>query len=155
MKAGSKMCVAGEPDEFVGGEAQGARVVELGDELALVDGVGEPHRPRPVGEREGDAGVRLQLPDHLEHEELVEVRVEQRAHDRVDAEGMVPGAGREVDAHDGGPWWVPARHRRRWPDRAYKLGPDSAKSRRPAATAARLDTASRPSLSRGAIRVSR
>ena len=49
MNSGSKIClravegVAGEPDQLVLGEAQRAGVVELVDQLALVDDVGEPH----------------------------------------------------------------------------------------------------------------
>ena len=48
MNSGSKMwlravkSVAGEPDQLVLGEPQRARVIELVDQLALVDDVGEP-----------------------------------------------------------------------------------------------------------------
>ena len=91
--------VAGKPDQLVGVEAQGADVVELGDKFVAVDDVGEADRARAVLQPEGNGCRRLQLPDHLQHQELVEIRVEQRADDRIDAEGVVVGAPREIRAH--------------------------------------------------------
>ena len=50
--------VAGEPDQLVLGEAQRARVVELVDQFALVDDVGEAHLVRAVDELESRPGAR-------------------------------------------------------------------------------------------------
>ena len=61
-------CVAGEPDQLVLGEAQRARVVELVDQLALVDDVGEADLAGAIVELEGDLAVAMQLPDHLLHQ---------------------------------------------------------------------------------------
>ena len=69
-------------------------MIELGDELGAIDHPRELDAPGAVLQAEGDVHVWLQLPDHLQHQELVEVRVEQRAHDRIDPEGMVVGPGR-------------------------------------------------------------
>ena len=48
---------------------------------------------------ESRVDVRLQLPDHLQHQEFVEIRIEQRANDRIDAEGMIMDAGGEIGDH--------------------------------------------------------
>src|SRR5690606_9761695 len=45
---------------------------------------------------EGRVDAGIEAPDHLQHQELVEVRVEQRAHDRVELPGMVVDALRDV-----------------------------------------------------------
>ena len=91
--------IAGEPDQFVLGESQGARMIELVDQLALVDDIGEPDRRRPVDELESDLALRMHLPDHLEHQKLVEIRVEQRAHDRIDAKRVIVDAGCDIRGH--------------------------------------------------------
>ena len=50
---GAVETVAGEPDQLVLGEPQRARVVELVDQFALVDDLGEPHLGRPIDQLEG------------------------------------------------------------------------------------------------------
>ena len=74
-------------------------MVELVDQLALVDDVREPDRGRPVDELERHPPLRMHLPDHLEHQELVEIRVEQRPDRRVDPERMIVDAGCDVRGH--------------------------------------------------------
>jgi len=69
-------------------------MIELRDEIALCDILGEPYRRRPVPEPESHARTGLQPPDHLQHEELVEIRVEQGSHDRIDPERMIVNPGR-------------------------------------------------------------
>ena len=46
-----------------------------------------------------DLAVAMQLPDHLQHQELIEIRIEQRPHDRIDAEGMIMDAGGKIWDH--------------------------------------------------------
>ena len=91
--------VAGEPDQLVLGEPQGSGVVELVDEFTLFDDVGEAHRGCAVDELERHLAVAVQPPDHLQHQDFVEIGVEQRAHDGVDAERVVVDAGREIGDH--------------------------------------------------------
>ena len=74
-------------------------MVELIAEFALVDDVGEPHRFRPVDQPEGRVDVGRSVPDHLQHQELVEIGIEQRPHDRVDAEAVIVDAGRDIERH--------------------------------------------------------
>ncbi|MNV98994.1 hypothetical protein D3C71_1943100 [compost metagenome] len=64
-------------------------MIELLAQFLLIDLVGEPHRLRAVDQREGRVHIRIELPDHLQHQQLVEIRVEQAAHDRVELPGMV------------------------------------------------------------------
>ena len=97
--AGAVESVAGEPDELVLGEPERARVIELVGELALVHDVGESHRRRPVDELEGHLELRMHLPDHLEHQKLVEVRIEQRADRWIDTERMIIDAGCDIRGH--------------------------------------------------------
>ena len=81
--------VAGEPDQLLLGEAQGARMVELVAQLLLVDLVGEPDALGAVDQREGRLHVRVEAPDHLQHQQLVEIGVEQAADDRIELPGVV------------------------------------------------------------------
>ena len=91
--------VAGEPDQLVLRHAQRARVIELIGQLPLVDDLGEPNARGPIDQLECDPAAAVQLPDHLQHEKLIEVRIEQGAHDRIDAEGMVVNACGEIGYH--------------------------------------------------------
>ena len=91
--------VAGEPDQLVLGEPQRARVIELVGQLALVDDIGEPDRGGPVDELEGHLALRMHLPDHLEHQKLIEIGVEQRADRRIDAERVIIDAGGDIRGH--------------------------------------------------------
>ncbi|MGY4298248.1 hypothetical protein ACVWXN_006343 [Bradyrhizobium sp. i1.4.4] len=60
--------VTGKPDQLFLGEADGAGVVELGAQLALVDDLGQPHMARAVDDREGHLLIRIVLPNHLQHQ---------------------------------------------------------------------------------------
>ena len=91
--------IAGEPNQLVLGESQGARVIELVDQLALVHDIGEPHRRCSVDELESDPALRMHLPDHLEHQKLVEIRVEQRSHRRIDPKRVIIDAGCDIRGH--------------------------------------------------------
>ena len=52
-----------------------------------------------IDEGECGAGFGEMLPDELEHEELVEVGIEQRARDRIEFPVVVVRAASEVDDH--------------------------------------------------------
>ena len=97
--AGAVKRVAREPDQLVLGESQRARVIELVDQLALVDDVGEPDRRRPVDELESNLVLRMQFPDHLEHQKFVEIGVEQRPHRGIDAKRVIIDAGCDIRGH--------------------------------------------------------
>ncbi len=60
--------VTGKPDQLFLAEADGAGVVELGAQLALVDDLGEPHMARAVDDREGHLLIRVIFPNHLQHQ---------------------------------------------------------------------------------------
>jgi len=60
--------VTGQPDQLLLGEADGAGMVELGPQLALVDDLGEPDMARAVDDREGHLPIRVILPNHLQHQ---------------------------------------------------------------------------------------
>ena len=77
-------------------------MVELVAEFRDVDLLGDPHRLGAVDEREGDLLVAVEAPDHLEHQQLVEIRVEQAADDRVELPGVIVDALGEVDRGHGG-----------------------------------------------------
>ena len=94
--------VTGEPDQLLLGEADGAGMVELGAQFALVDDLGEPHMPAAVDDRKGDLLVRIEFPDHLQHQQLVEIGIEQAAHDRIEPPAVIVGSGCNVgDCHGG------------------------------------------------------
>ena len=60
--------ITGEPDQFLLAEPDGAGVIELGAKLSLVDHLGETHVPAAIDDRKGDALVRVEFPDHLQHQ---------------------------------------------------------------------------------------
>src|ERR1700688_353981 len=58
--------------------------------------------PAAIDHRKGDALVRVEFPNHLLHQELVEIGIEQAAHDRVEPPAVIVGPGRNVcDCHWG------------------------------------------------------
>ena len=91
--------VAGEPDKFGTAEAEGADVVELIAESGGGDVVGETDAEGAVVDLAGDVGGGKVLPDELEHEELVEVGIEEGAHDGIELPVVIVRALGEVDVH--------------------------------------------------------
>ncbi len=91
--------ISGEPDQLRLVKAQLARGLELLAELVEVDEMTERNSRAAIGEGEFGVGFGEMLPDELEHEELVEVGIEQRARDRIEFPVMVVGAASEVDDH--------------------------------------------------------
>ncbi len=88
--------VTRKPYHFFLGKAQASRVVELVAQFLFVDLVGKAHRLRAVDQRKGRVHVRIELPDHLQHQKLVEIRIEQAADDRIELPGMVIDPSRDI-----------------------------------------------------------
>src|SRR6266581_1536577 len=56
--------------------------------------------PAPIDDRKGGVLARVEFPDHLQHQQLVEIGIEQAAHDRIEPPAMIVGPGRDVcDCH--------------------------------------------------------
>src|SRR5208283_629905 len=91
--------VAGEPYQFRPAKAEAAGVLHLVDEFLAVEHIGETRGGRAVVERERHASVSVMLPDKLEHQQLVEIGVEQRTRDRIEFPVVVVRAFGEVDDH--------------------------------------------------------
>ena len=91
--------VAGEPDHLRLVEAEFACGFQLLAKLVDVNDVAEGDVDGAVEKREGGARRGEMLPDELEHEELVEVRVKQGAGDRIQLPVVVVRAPGEVDDH--------------------------------------------------------
>ena len=64
-------------------------MVELLAQFHLVDLVGEADAQVAIDQREGRLHVRVQPLDHLQHQQLVEVGIEQAADDRIELPGVV------------------------------------------------------------------
>src|SRR6187549_2890141 len=52
--------------------------------------------PGTVYDRKGDALIRIEFTDHLEHQQLVEIGIEQAAHDRVEPPAVVVSPGCDI-----------------------------------------------------------
>ena len=74
-------------------------MLHLRDKSMGVDLVGEADGCGAVDDLAGDVDGGEVLPDELQHEQLVEVGVEQRAHDGVELPVVVVRALGEVDVH--------------------------------------------------------
>ncbi len=85
--------VTRKPDVFLLGEAQGTRVIELLAQFHLVDLFRQPHRLRAVDERKRRVDFRIEFPDHLQHQQLVEIRIDQAADDRIEFPGVIVDTG--------------------------------------------------------------
>src|SRR5690606_40141518 len=81
--------VTRKPDHLLVGEADRARMIELFAQLGHIDLVGEPYILVAVDERKGDLDIGIDAADHLQHQQLVEIRIQQAAEDRVQFPGMV------------------------------------------------------------------
>ena len=80
---GAVEAVTRQPDHLLFGEPQRTGVVELGAQFALVDLLGQPHRALAIDERERRVDLGVEPPDHLQHQQLVEIGIEQAPDDRV------------------------------------------------------------------------
>ena len=97
--AAAEEAVAGEPDQFGLAETQLARGFKLLAQLCEADDFAQAHRRGAIDERECGAGAGEMLPDELEHEELVEIGVEQGARDGIHLPVVIVRAAGEVDNH--------------------------------------------------------
>ena len=88
--------VAAQPGRLAAGKRERADVIELLLQLAHVDEPGKLHRHGAVDDAEGDTRVPVPPEDRLRHQQLVEIGVDHRAHDRVDLPGVVVDAGGDV-----------------------------------------------------------
>src|ERR1022692_4168971 len=91
--------VAGQPNQFGPAEAQVTRMIELRDQLFMREGVyGACGRAVENGERH--ARLRVMLPDKLQHQQFVEVGIEQRTRNRVECPVVIVRPLREVHDHE-------------------------------------------------------
>src|ERR1700691_751546 len=90
--------VTGEPDQFRPAEADASRVIELLDEFFMGEGV-DGTAGRAIEKRELHMRFRETLPDKLQHQQLIEISVEQRAGDRVEFPVVIVRPLREVHDH--------------------------------------------------------
>jgi hypothetical protein len=88
--------VAPEPGRLPPAQPQPADVVELGPQVPLVDQPGQRHRLGAVDQAELDLHPRMALEHGLQHQQLVEIHVHQRADDRIDPPGVVVDARRDI-----------------------------------------------------------
>jgi SAM-dependent methyltransferase len=97
------------------------RLIQLGAKFVGVNGVGQTDVGGAVDEGEGGAGLAEVFPDELQHEEFVEVGVEEGAGDGVEIPVMIVRAAGQVDDHDGNrvpqfgrrPGWTLLRRQKR------------------------------------------
>ena len=76
--------------------AKTIKAVELKRNVAFGDFIGDAHIGCAVDDAEGDGNIAVLAPDHLEHQQLVEIGVEQGPQDRIEPERMVVRPGRDV-----------------------------------------------------------
>jgi hypothetical protein len=93
--------ISGEPDQLLLGEPERTRVIELFAKRFFVDLPGKEHAAAPVDQTERGLDLRVESPDHLQHEKLVEVGVEQAADDRIELPAVVIDPLRDVDRAHG------------------------------------------------------
>ncbi len=67
-------------------------MIELLAQFALVDLFGKTDALGAVDQSEGGVDIRIELPDHLQHQKLVEVRIDQAADDRIELPGVIVDA---------------------------------------------------------------
>src|ERR1700739_3562979 len=91
--------VACQPNQFRLAKPFPANVLQLHLELFAVDDFRHPHRRMPIEERELHARLGKMLPDELQHQQLVEIRVEQRPDDGIEFPIVVVRAFCKVDDH--------------------------------------------------------
>ena len=71
-------------------------MIELRAQFTLVENFGEADMTAAVDDGKCDVLIRIEFPDHLQHQELVEIRIEQAAHDGIEAPAVVIGSRRDI-----------------------------------------------------------
>ena len=72
-------------------------MVQLVAQFGFVDLLGQHDVRGAVDQREGHLQVGVEAPDHLQHEQFIEVRIEQAANDRIEFPGVIVDALGEID----------------------------------------------------------
>ena len=91
--------IASEPDQFRFAKAEPLKVIHLSDERAGIDLVRQAHVGGPIDHFAGDLHGGKVLPDELQHQQFVEIGIQQRPHDGVKLPVVVVGPLREVHIH--------------------------------------------------------
>ena len=134
--------VAGQPDQLVFAESKRAAMIELRAQNVFRNDRSEPDFAGAVDEAERHRHLRIKHPDKLVHQELVEVRIEQRPDDRIEPVVMVMHAGREIHHDQRDSKVVCRRHfRQAVPLKGVSFAPDAVNG------AAGREPLSRPSVS--------
>src|SRR5215203_5589289 len=71
-------------------------MIELLAQFARIDDIGQTDAGGPVMDAERHLHVPMATKNRLRHQQLVEIRIQNRPDDRVDLPGMVVDAGRDV-----------------------------------------------------------
>ena len=102
-------------------EAEAAGFFELLAKFVDGDDVAEADGGAAIEESEGGLGGGEVFPDELEHEEFIEVGVEERARDGIEFPVVVVRAAGDVDYHSeftlsqrGAGWWLGVERCGRW-----------------------------------------
>ncbi len=80
-----------QPDQFLGRKPDGTRMIELGAQFGLIDIICQSHGPAAIDQRESDRQLRIEVPDHLQHQQLVEIGIEQAADDWIEPPVVIIG----------------------------------------------------------------
>ncbi len=91
--------VAGQPDQLRFQKAQAAHVLQLLQYLFARNHVGQPQRRGSVAHRERYLRGGEMLPDELKHQQLVEIRIQQGSHHRVQVPVVVVRPLRKINDH--------------------------------------------------------
>jgi len=91
--------IARQPDHLRLMDAQFARGFKLLPQLMHIHNLAQQHIMRPVHQRERRPRPGKMLPDKLQHQQLVEVRIEQRPRNRIELPVVVVRAPGQVDDH--------------------------------------------------------
>ena len=89
--------VAAQKGAFAAAEPQGADMVQLLAQFTLINQIGKADRQVAVYQAEPHQRVRPIAENRLAHQELVEIGVDQRPHNRVDLPFVVIDPGGDID----------------------------------------------------------
>ena len=93
--------VARQPDQLRLMEPEFPCLFQLFAKFVNMNHVREAHVARSIDQGKRRFGRSKALPDELEHEQLVEIGIQQGPRDRVQFPVMIMSAPREIDDHDG------------------------------------------------------
>ena len=93
--------IAAQPRAFTARQRQRSDVIQLLLERADIDHRREGDMRRSVDDAEGDLGRAMPPEDCLRHQELVEIGIQHRPHDRVDFPIVIVDAGGDIGHGEG------------------------------------------------------